>query len=203
MAWIETFLYYNTTNWQKKGESDLSDREEYIDVLYEKYFDDVYQYLLYFTNSKTEAEDLTQDTFIKVLKHYDSFRQQSSVKTWIISIAKRTAIDHYRKKKFISILPSILTDMRKSKEFIPEAELDQNEDWAVLQKALLRLKPEYRNVVILRGLKEYSVKETAEILDWKESKVKVDYHRAIKLLKKYLNKSNEGVVIFNEQKNAR
>jgi len=181
----------------------LSDREEYIDVLYEKYFDDVYQYLLYFTNSKTEAEDLTQDTFIKVIKHYDSFRQQSSVKTWIISIAKRTAIDHYRKKKFISILPSILTDMRKSEDFIPEAEMDQNEDWAVLQKALLKLKPEYRNVVILRGLKEYSVKETAEILDWKESKVKVDYHRAIKLLKKYLNKSNEGVVIFNEQKNAR
>lgn len=70
-------------------------------------------------------------------------------------------------------------------------------------KALLTLKPDYRNVVILRGLKEFSIKETAEVLNWKESKVKTDYHRAIKLLKESLSKSNEGVVIFNEQRSAR
>lgn len=181
----------------------MSDRNEIIHELYEQHFDDVYHYLLYFTNSKSEAEDLTQDTFIKVLKSYDSFRQQSSLKTWILSIARRTAIDHYRKKKMISILPSILTDMRKSEDYIPEEEMVHNHDWGVLQKALIQLKPDYRNVIILRGLKEYSIKETAEVLGWKESKVKVDYHRAIKLLKKYVNNSNEGGVIFNEQENVR
>ncbi|MEH7303437.1 RNA polymerase sigma factor, partial [Neobacillus drentensis] len=174
-----------------------------IHELYEQHFDDVYHYLLYFTNSKSEAEDLTQDTFIKVLKSYDSFRQQSSLKTWILSIARRTAIDHYRKKKMISILPSILTDMRKSEDYIPEEEMVHNHDWGILQKALIQLKPDYRNVIILRGLKEYSIKETAEVLGWIESKVKVDYHRAIKLLKKYVNNSNEGVVIFNERENIR
>lgn len=176
----------------------MHDRREYIQELYDQYFDDVYHYLLYFTNSHIEAEDLTQDTFIKVMRNYEGFRQQSSLKTWILTIAKRTAIDHYRKKKIISILPSILDNTRKSEDFIPEDQVDHHENWALLQKALLKLKPDYRNVVILRGLKEYSVKETAEILDWKESKVKVDYHRAVKLMKKYLNKSNEGVVIFNE-----
>ncbi|MEH7440623.1 RNA polymerase sigma factor [Neobacillus drentensis] len=181
----------------------MSDRNEIIHELYEQHFDDVYHYLLYFTNSKSEAEDLTQDTFIKVLKSYDSFRQQSSLKTWILSIARRTAIDHYRKKKMISILPSILTDMRKSEAYIPEEEMVHNHDWGVLQKALIQLKPDYRNVIILRGLKEYSIKETAEVLGWKESKVKVDYHRAIKLLKKYVNNSNEGEVIFNERENVR
>ena len=181
----------------------MSDRNEIIHELYEQHFDDVYHYLLYFTNSKSEAEDLTQDTFIKVLKSYDSFRQQSSLKTWILSIARRTAIDHYRKKKMISILPSILTDMRKSEDYIPEEEMVHNYDWGILQKALIQLKPDYRNVIILRGLKEYSIKETAEVLGWKESKVKVDYHRAIKLLKKYVNNSNEGVVIFNERENIR
>jgi RNA polymerase sigma-70 factor, ECF subfamily len=181
----------------------LSDRNEIIHELYEQHFDDVYHYLLYFTNSKSEAEDLTQDTFIKVLKSYDSFRQQSSLKTWILSIARRTAIDHYRKKKMISILPSLLTDMRKSEDYIPEEVMVHNHDWGVLQKALIQLKPDYRNVIILRGLKEYTIKETAEVLGWKESKVKVDYHRAIKLLKKYVNNSNEGVVIFNERENIR
>ncbi|MFB3167421.1 RNA polymerase sigma factor [Neobacillus sp. 179-C4.2 HS] len=181
----------------------MNGQDEYIHTLYEEYFDDVYHYLLYFTNSKTDAEDLTQDTFIKVLKNYDSFRQESSMKTWILSIARRTAIDHYRRKKLISILPSILSDISKSKDFFPEAEMDHCEDWAILQKALLTLKPDYRNVVILRGLKEFSIKETAEVLNWKESKVKTDYHRAIKLLKESLSKSNEGVVIFNEQRSAR
>ena len=181
----------------------MSDRNEIIHELYEQHFDDVYHYLLYFTNSKSEAEDLTQDTFIKVLKSYDSFRQQSSLKTWILSIARRTAIDHYRKKKMISILPSILTDMRKSEDYIPEEEMVHNQDWGILQKALIQLKPDYRNVIILRGLKEYSIKETSEVLGWKESKVKVDYHRAIKLLKKYVDNSNEGVVIFNERENVR
>lgn len=70
-----------------------------------------------------------------------------------------------------------------------------HEAWKVLQAALLTLKPDHRNVVILRGLKEYSIKETAEILYWKESKVKVDYHRALNLLKKKLMIVNEGAII--------
>lgn len=53
----------------------------------------------------------------------------------------------------------------------------------MLQKALTELKPEFRNVIILRGLKEFSIKETAEILNWKESKVKTNYFRAMQKLK--------------------
>lgn len=177
----------------------MNEDYESIQDLYERYFDDVYHYLLYFTNSKTEAEDLTQDTFVKVLKNLDNFNYKSSIKTWILSIAKHTSIDHYRKKKIISILPSILTNKERSNHGIPENELDNHENWEVLQKALLTLKPDYRNVLILRGLKEYSIKETSEILNWKESKVKVDYHRAIQLLKKKLQKSGKGVEISYEQ----
>lgn len=168
--------------------------------LYEHYFDDVYQYLLYFTNNQQEAEDLTQETFIRVFKNYQYFKMKSSIKTWIFSIAKHVAIDQYRKNKLISIFPDFLLQTRKSQIGNPEKEIENKTDWELLQEALLKLKPHYRNVVILRGIKEYSVNETAEILNWKESKVKVDYHRALKLLKKYL-KSDEGGVIYEE--NAR
>ncbi|TLS37210.1 RNA polymerase sigma factor [Pseudalkalibacillus caeni] len=178
----------------------MGDTGESIQDIYEKYFHDVYQYLLYFTNSRSEAEDLTQDTFLKVIKSYNSFTHKSSLKTWILSIASRTAIDHYRKRKLISILPEKLTNLYKSNDGNPDEEIEHTEDWAVLQKALSTLKADFRNVVILRGLKECSIKETAEILNWKESKVKVDYHRAIRQMKKMLEKSNEGVVVFNEQK---
>ncbi|WP_421384862.1 RNA polymerase sigma factor [Bacillus salacetis] len=174
--------------------------ETNLHEIYESYFHDVYHYLLYFTNSQSDAEDLTQDTFIKVFKNYERFEERSSVKTWILSIARRTAVDHYRKRKIISILPDVIAQWGKSSEGNPDIEMDHTDDWETLQRALSTLKPDYRNVVILRGLKEFSVKETAEILNWKESKVKVDFHRAIKMMKKQLTKSSEGVVIFNEQK---
>ncbi len=56
-----------------------------------------------------------------------------------------------------------------------------------VHEAISKLKPNYRAVVILRGINEFSVKETSEVLQCSESKVKVDYHRALKELKKRLN----------------
>lgn len=168
--------------------------------IYETYFEDVYQYLLYFTNNQQEAEDLTQETFIRVFKAYRQFEHQSKVKTWIFSIAKHVAVDHYRKNKWISILPDFTFLSRKSHLGNPEQELEGQEDWELLQKALTQLKPHYRNVVILRGLKECSVRETAEILNCKESKVKVDYHRALKLLKDQLRQDEGGVMYEKDAK---
>ncbi|MGG1632069.1 RNA polymerase sigma factor [Rossellomorea sp. NRS-1567] len=178
----------------------MKEVQDQLEKLYETYFHDVYQYLLYFTNNYSEAEDLTQDTFMRVFKSYRNFKHQSSQITWIISIAKRTAIDHYRKRKFISLLPEALMNLLKSEDGLPDQEMEKNEEWKVLQAALSTLKADYRNVVILRGLREYSIKETAEILEWKPSKVKVDYHRAIKLLKKQLGHSIEGAVLSDERK---
>jgi RNA polymerase sigma-70 factor, ECF subfamily len=169
-----------------------------LNELYELYFDDVYHYLLYFTNSRTDAEDLTQDTFIKVFKHYDKFKHQSSVKTWIFSIARHIAIDHYRKKKAISVLPEFLTNIKASSDNLPEKVIEEMDEWEQLQIALLKLKPDYRNVIILRGLKELSIKETAEVLNWKESKVKVAYHRALKEMKQFVHRTEEGGWIINE-----
>ncbi len=183
-----------------KGGRPLKEDQGQLEKIYETYFHDVYQYLLYFTNNYSEAEDLTQDTFMRVFKSYRNFKHQSSKKTWIISIAKRTAIDHYRKRRFISLLPEALMNLRKSEDGLPDQEMEKNEEWRVLQAALFTLKADYRNVVILRGLREYSVKETAEILECKPSKVKVDYHRAIKLLKKQLGHSIEGAVLSDERK---
>jgi RNA polymerase sigma-70 factor, ECF subfamily len=188
----ETNFFMDSTNMYSKGGNALREDPDHLEMLYEKYFQDVYQYLLFFTNSQTEAEDLTQETFIRVFKSYPLFNHRSSTKTWIISIAKRTAIDYYRKRKWISLLPETVANVMKSREGDPQQLIEVKEEWEVIQIALSRLKPDYRNVVILRGLKEYSVKETAEILDWKESKVKVDYHRAIKLLKEQLGSLSEG-----------
>jgi RNA polymerase sigma-70 factor, ECF subfamily len=175
-----------------------ANKKEIIQQLYDDYLQDVYQYCLYFTNSESEAEDLTQDTFMKVMKNFHSFQGNSSAKTWILSIARNTTIDYFRKRKIQQFLPELFSRISQTSYGDPEANVEHLEEWEELQFALLKLKPDFRNVVILRGLKELSIKETAEILDWKESKVKVDYHRALKQLQNFVTKNKEGGFIFHE-----
>jgi RNA polymerase sigma-70 factor (ECF subfamily) len=79
-----------------------------IEELYDEYRKDVYHFSLYFTNNKQEAEDITQETFIKVMKNLHQLKDVSKKKTWILSIAKNTAIDLKRKQKLINFLPQLL-----------------------------------------------------------------------------------------------
>jgi RNA polymerase sigma-70 factor (ECF subfamily) len=152
--------------------------------------------LLYFTSNQSEAEELTQKTFFRVLKNTHQFEQKSQMKTWIFAIARNVAIDHNRKLWCVSLFSDFYFSREKSNLGNPEHEVEMKEEWVILQTALLKLKPHYRNIVILRGLKEFSIKETAEILIIRESKVKVDYHRAIKLLKDHFH-YHEGVDIYD------
>ncbi|WP_326929582.1 RNA polymerase sigma factor [Bacillus sp. m3-13] len=64
----------------------------------------------------------------------------------------------------------------------------------LVHDAISKLKPSYRAVVILRGINEFSIKETSDILKCSESKVKVDYHRALKILKNKLHFATEEVL---------
>ncbi|WP_233260504.1 RNA polymerase sigma factor [Paenisporosarcina sp. OV554] len=172
-----------------------------IEELYDEFRDDVYHFSLYFTNNKQEAEDITQETFIKVMKNIHQLKDVSKKKTWLLSIAKNTAIDLKRKQKLINFLPQLLKGNGHKSHCIAtdENRLINTENWRELQNAILTLKLHYRSVVILRALKELSVKETAEILGCTEGKVRVDFHRAINQLKKELI-INEGGDFHEESK---
>lgn len=162
-----------------------------INGIYNLYYRDVYHFALYFTNNKQEAEDITQETFIKIMKSIGGLKNPDKVKTWILSITKNTAMDLHRKRKFINLFPEWTFEKDKDLN-TPEDLLIQKGDWTELQNALLKLKHQYRTVVILRGLKELSIRETAEILGCSETKVRVDYHRALQHLKKQMLSNEEG-----------
>lgn len=167
--------------------------EDVIAELYDFYYQDVYKFLICFTGNLNDAEDLTQEVFMRVLKSYQNYNHQGSIKTWIISIAKYAAIDQLRKKKFSSIFKDTFFKRIPSNQKSPHESLEVNEDTKLLYEAISKLKPNYRTVIILRAINEYSVKETAEILGCKESKVKVDFHRALNILKKKLHITSEEV----------
>ncbi|MBS4197332.1 RNA polymerase sigma factor [Lederbergia citri] len=146
------------------------------------YSNDVYNYLVYYTGSM-DVEDLVQEVFIKVIKGLKSYKGESSPKTWIFSIARNVAIDDARKrnkKKKLSFDEQMITSDGET----PEKIFLQNEAKQSLYTAIQMLKSNYREVIILRGIKEMSVSETAEILNWKEEKVRSTYSRALKSLRK-------------------
>lgn len=176
----------------------MDDKRLDINEIYDLYYRDVYHFALYFTNNKEEAEDITQETFIKVMKSIGGLKETGKLKTWILSITKNTAMDLHRKKKFIHLFPDWVFDKEKDHS-TPEDRLIKKGEWAELQSALLKLKQQYRTVVILRGLKELSIKETAEVLGCTEAKVRVDYHRALQLLKKQVLSNEEGWGLENGQ----
>jgi RNA polymerase sigma-70 factor, ECF subfamily len=165
---------------------ELENLEEKISEIYHLHYLDVYRFLICFSGNQDEAEDMTQEVFIRVLKNISSFNGSSSLKTWIFSIAKHVAIDHHRRKRFSSIFKEGFFKHIVSKEKGPTEILERSEMHQLVHEAISKLKPNYKAVVLLRGINEFSIKETAEILHCSESKVKVDYHKALTDLKKKL-----------------
>ncbi|MGG3564039.1 RNA polymerase sigma factor [Neobacillus rhizosphaerae] len=168
--------------------------EEKIEKIYRHHYLEVYRFLVCFSGNQNDAEDLTQEVFIRVLNSFTKKNSISNVKTWIFTIAKHVAIDHYRKKRFSSLFKDGFFKQIASTEKEPNELVEQNELKRLVHLAISKLKPNYRAVVILRGINEFSIKETSEILQCSESKVKVDYHRALKELKKRLHMDVEEVI---------
>src|SRR5690606_34195343 len=65
--------------------------------LYDEYHQDVFQFLIYLVKNRHLSEDLMHEVYIRVFRAYDRFEGKSSEKTWLFSIAKNVAIDHFRK----------------------------------------------------------------------------------------------------------
>ncbi|MBC5636852.1 sigma-70 family RNA polymerase sigma factor [Ornithinibacillus sp. BX22] len=152
---------------------------EIISNWFEQYGNDIYHFLLYRIGPR-DAEDLLQEVFIKALKGFTSFKENATPKTWLFSIARNLAIDETRKKKAKKYATTVPLDQANEPKTVnsPEAILDLNEDTKAIYECIQLLKPNYQDVIILRGIKELSVQETANILKWSESKVKSTHHRA-------------------------
>lgn len=149
-----------------------------------EYSNDIYQFLIYYIGSQ-DVEDLVQEVFIRAIKGYESFEEKSSPKTWLFSIARHVGIDEIRKSQRKRIKNYLLLKSDQwMEEKDPESAVQLNETNKELYAAIRQLKKTYRDVIILRGIKELSISETAEVLNWSEGKVRLTFHRAVKALQK-------------------
>lgn len=165
----------------------VNDNEERIIEIYNMYYADVFRFLICFTGNRNDAEDFTQEVFIRVLHNLTELNRISNLRAWVLSVAKNVAIDHYRKQRWFVYLSEKILRNEKTAEKLPVECIEIDEFKKSVHAAVAKLKPAYRAVVILRGINEFTIKETAEILQCSEAKVKVNYHRALKELRRKLN----------------
>ncbi|MGP1906894.1 RNA polymerase sigma factor [Metabacillus sp. JX24] len=152
--------------------------------MYQNYSDSIYQYIFYMMKDKEAAKDILQDTFFQVYKKYHTFHGGSE-KSWLYTIARNTAIDYLRKKKPVFYLIDLFPSAH---EKTPEDIVLLNETEKLVYLALSKVKRSYREVIILRKMKDFSIKETADILGCTESQVKVNLNRGMSALRKELLK---------------
>lgn len=171
--------------------------EQRIREICEAYYQEIYYFLYHFVGNRSDAEDITQEVFARVLQALPRYDGRVALKTWIFSIAKHVAIDQYRRKRFQQIFVDSWFHGLPAKTGLPEKEFAEKEQERELREAILALPAKYRLVIIIRSIKGCSIKETAEILGISEAKVKVDFHRAIKLIQKKLGPECHGGRVVN------
>lgn len=173
----------------------MEESHQDFEQLYHIYSDDVYRFILMKIGDRQSAEDLTQDTFIRAYKNFHEFQHKSSVKTWLFSISRNITIDFYRSNKKIFSLPDWFGFETEQTVTTPADIIELGEEIELLYRTIKKLKKNYQEVLILRKIQEFSIEETAEILQCSASKVKSTTHRAMVALKKELVKGGH----FDEQ----
>jgi RNA polymerase sigma-70 factor (ECF subfamily) len=168
------------------------DRSEYA-LLVETYTDRLYRLAIRMTGNEQDAEDVLQETFIKVFKYIEGFKGNSSLSTWIYRIAMNEALMFLRKRKPDGFSldednedEDIAPHEVAAWEPLPEQSLMSSEMNRHLNDAVLQLPETLRSVFLLRDTEQLSVKETAEALGITEGTVKVRLLRARLKLREYL-----------------
>jgi RNA polymerase sigma-70 factor, ECF subfamily len=160
-----------------------------IGAVYDKYFSEVYRYVLYRVGEQTLAEDIASDVFVRLLEAIQSGHSpQTNLKGWLIGTASHAVVDHLRRK--------YRRPEEEISESIPDhgaslvAEVDQREQKRVVNEAYAQLTAEQQHVLALRFGQGYSLEETAAFMEKNVNAVKALQFRALAALQRELGEVN-------------
>jgi RNA polymerase sigma-70 factor, ECF subfamily len=172
--------------------------------LVRRYERPVFSLIFRMVRDRELAEDLAQDTFIKVLNHIDRYRPEFKLSSWLFKIANNVAIDHLRRRHLDTVSidgsPHAMTqdaieatsfDVVGQQESALE-ELEAKELGSAIERAITSLRPEYRSCIMLRHVEGRSYEEIAATLDLPLGTVKTYIHRARHELRRALEHVKEG-----------
>ena len=161
----------------------LNGRNGQYEHILNKYGELVYNLILHIVSCKEDAEELTQDVFIKAFRLLSSFREESSFSTWIYRIATNTAISAVRRRKHDTLHLDDAAYSNIPDEIIDEAlDNDSEKQLQQLSGAIDKLNTEERALITLYYMNDRPVAEVAEILGLTVNNVKIKLHRTRKKL---------------------
>lgn len=180
---------------QKNKEKNILPKREKEDEkafigLYDQYASQIYRFICLKTNSSHDSEDLTSEVFLRCWKTANSVTSLLNPRAFLYQIARNLVIDYYRKKPRADLV--IDEEKEKILENIPSQELDLGEnlakesDLAQIRKALVKIKPDYQDLILWHYIDDFSIKEIAQVLERPEPTIRVQLHRALKSLRKEL-----------------
>jgi RNA polymerase sigma-70 factor, ECF subfamily len=165
-------------------------REPAFRELIRRYERPVFSLIFRMVRDREIAEDLSQDTFIKVLNHIDRYRPEFKLSSWLFKIANNVAIDYLRRRQLDTIsidgsphaataaeIEATTFDVVARQETALE-ELEARELGGAIERAIAQLRPEYRACIMLRHIEGRSYEEIAATLDLPLGTVKTYIHRA-------------------------
>jgi len=164
------------------------------DTLMTRYQESVYMIAYNFGKTKENALDISQDVFLKVYKKLNTFKENSTFKTWVSKVAYNESVNWSKKnKKFLHQDDISESHYELNTSHSPEEEILVNENKALLLRCLFELNTKYRLAVVLRYFENMPIKEIAASMQCSEGVVKNMLFRSIQKLKNSLPIIQDGV----------
>jgi len=173
----------------------------------QRYHRRIYNICYRFAGSGDDAQDLTQDVFIKMYKTLNTYDvERGAFMTWVTTITRNLLVDHFRKSKHDRMTDSLdaapsehedaipLSDRIQDRGLPPDARVQSRETGEAVHLALQRLSPELREAVILRDLQDMDYKEIASVLRVPEGTVKSRINRGRAELARLLQRTYRQVM---------
>jgi len=172
--------------WELVRAAQEGDRSAFA-LLYDKYVDVVFRYVLFRVGDRELAEDVTSETFLRALRRITSVTYQGrDVGAWFVTIARNLVLDHVKSSRFRLEVTTAEVDESGRVEAGPEQQVLAGATRTALLECVRQLGDDQRECIVLRFLQGLSVAETAVVMERNEGAVKALQHRAVRRLAQLL-----------------
>jgi RNA polymerase sigma factor (sigma-70 family) len=170
----------------RSGQGDM------LGVLFERYQAPLFKFYTRLMGDRAVSDDLVQEVFLRILRHRETYQPGTPFRPWMYQIARNARMDHYRRTpRHETFEPEMLPPVA------PTDSAQQEQEGALLHRALMQLSEEKREVLILARFQELKYAEIARVVGCELNTVKTRVHRALQDLREAFRELERGV-----QKNA-
>ena len=158
-----------------------------LGLLYERHKKRLFGFFYNMDHNPSLSEDLVQNVFVRILKYRHTYSGEGSFMAWMFSTARNVRYDHYKKngQRYADLTQ---VEYKIEDDETVEKQLNRKDDVALIQRAMMKLDNEKREVLVLSKFKEMKFSEIGKVLGCSEGAAKVKAHRALKDLSRIVHK---------------